>query len=199
MVNMAEEVRDVKWALPIAILAAVTLSTLLYVAVSLTAILTVPPADLAASNTPVAAIVSDQGWYSTTGLGIVSLLTGLNGALVQIIMASRVAYGMAARQQAPAWFGAVDPRTRTPLRATGVATVVILILAMFFPVATLARATSAIILVVFATVNLALWRIKRRDPDWEGQGPRFPMWMPLAGFCTCVAVLVFEGWLRLSG
>ena len=199
MVNMAEEVKDVRRVLPIAILAAVVLSTLVYMVVSLAAVLSVPPSELAESNTPVARIVSGQGWVSTTGIGIVSLLTGLNGALVQIIMASRVAYGMALRNRAPSWFGAVHQRSRTPVRATVAITVVILILATFFPLTTLARVTSTIILVVFATVNLALWRIKRRDPDLEGEGPRYPLWLPLLGFAACLLVLGFEGWLRLTG
>jgi amino acid transporter len=198
MVNMAEEVTDVRRTLPIAIFVAVLAASVLYVCVSLVAVLAVPPSELALSNTPVAAIVNNQGWYAVTGLGIVSLLTGVNGALVQIIMASRVAYGMAARQQAPAWLGTINPRTRTPVLATAVMASAILILALFLPLATLARTTSSIILVVFATVNLALWRIKRRDPDENGDGPRLPLWMPLVGFGTCVLVLMFQSWLSLT-
>jgi APA family basic amino acid/polyamine antiporter len=55
------------------------------------------------------------GSASTMGVWLVSLLTGLNGALVQIIMASRVAYGMAENGQAPIWLAAINSRTRTPL------------------------------------------------------------------------------------
>ena len=192
MVNMAEEVKDARRTLPAAILLTVALTTLLYVIVSLAAVLAVPPSQLASSNTPVAEIVSDRGWYATTGLRVVSLLAGLNGALVQMIMASRVAYGLARNNQAPRWLGAVHPRTQTPLHATVVVTVVILALATFFPLATLARATSIIMLVIFASVNLALWQVKKRDPDPDGVGPRIPLWLPLVGTGACVLALLSQ-------
>lgn len=129
---------------------------------------------------------------------MVSLLTGLNGALVQIIMASRVAYGMARKGQAIRWLATVNLRTRTPLRATAATTIGLLVLALFLPLTTLAKTTSAIILIVFSAVNLALWQIKRNDPDPHGSGPRFPRWLPLAGFITTISVLVFQGFLLLS-
>ena len=198
MVNIAEEAKDPRRALPIAIVVSVMLSTLIYVLVSLAALLSVPPTQLAASNTPVAEMVRSHGWYSTTGLGLVSLLTGVNGALVQIIMASRVAYGMAKQGQAPGWLAHVNAKTHTPLRATVLSMVVVLVLALFFPLTTLAKITSAIILIIFATVNLALWRIKRRDPDLDGVGPRLPMWWPLLGLVGAVFVLAFQAWLALG-
>lgn len=199
MVNMAEEVKDPRRALPWAILIGVALTTGLYVVVSTVAVLTAPVSELAASATPMATIVSAAGRRSGVGLGLVSLLAGVNGALVQIIMASRVAYGLARRGQAPAWLGAVHARTRTPHRATALMTIVILALALLFPLTALAKTTSAIILGIFATVNLALWRIKGRDPDKAGEGPRLPRALPLFGFAACVAVLLFQAWTIVMG
>ena len=195
MVNIAEEAKAPRRALPIAIVVSVVLSTVIYVLVSLAALLSVPPAQLASSNTPVAEMVRDHGWYSTTGLGIVSLLAGVNGALVQIIMASRVAYGMALQDQAPRCLAHVNTKTHTPLHATGMVMALVLMLAVFFPLTTLAKLTSVIILIIFATVNLALWRIKRRDPDLDGEGPRLPMWWPILGLTSAVFVLAFQAWI----
>jgi amino acid transporter len=201
MVTMAEEVKDVRRALPRAIVISVLLTILLYVVVSMIALASIGPARLAASNTPVATMVGEQGWYSTTGLGIVSLLTGLNGALVQIIMASRVVYGMARRSGTPApdWLAKVSPRTRTPLRATVLVTAVIMALAVMFPLTTLAKITSGIILVIFGALNLALWIIKRRNPDRDGVGPRLPGWLPLVGAVSALLVLAFQVWLLVTG
>jgi amino acid transporter len=197
MVNMAEEVKDVRRTMPIAVIASIVLTTFLYVAVIVVAVLAIPAETLAGSATPVAELARASGWMSTTGVWVVSLLTGVNGALVQVIMASRVAYGMASRGQAPAWMAIVNPATRTPIRATILMGAVIAILALFFPLTTLAKATSAIILLIFAGVNLALWRVKGRDPDPAGDGPRYPRWLSLAGFAICIAVLAFQGWLLL--
>jgi amino acid transporter len=198
MVNIAEEAKDARRTVPVAIVVSVLITMALYVVVSLVALLSIPPAQLAASNTPVAEMVEGHGWYSNTGLGIVSLLAGLNGALVQVIMASRVSYGMAKQDQAPAWLGAVNPYTRTPVRATALVMGLVLILALFFPLTTLAKITSAIILVIFATANLALWRIKRRDPDPDGKGPRLPIWWPLLAFTACLFALAFQLWILLN-
>jgi len=198
MVNIAEEVRDVRRVLPIALVASVLTATLLYLWVGVAAVLSVSPDELAAANTPLATIVQGEGWYASTGMRLVSLLTGVNGALVQVIMAARVAYGLARRDQAPGWLGKVNPATRTPVRATVAVTGVVLALALFFPLTTLARVTSSIILVVFALVCLSLWRITQRDPDRAGEGPRFPRWVPLAGALTCTAALVGGLWQWLA-
>jgi amino acid transporter len=201
MATMAEEVKDVRRSMPRAIVISVLLTIFLYLAVSMIAVASIGPAALAESNTPVAAMVEGHSWYSTTGLGIVSLLTGLNGALVQIIMASRVVYGMArqGRDWAPTWLARVSPRTRTPLQATGLITGVILLLAVLFPLTTLAKVTSAIVLVVFVALNVALWVVKRRNPDPDGEGLRLPLWLPAVGGVSSALVLAFQLWLVATG
>jgi amino acid transporter len=83
---------------------------------------------------------------------------------MQIIMAARVLYGLAAQGLLPAALARVNRTTRTPLVATALITAVILTLAVALPIVPLAQATSALTLAIFALVNLALWRIKRRDP-----------------------------------
>jgi len=128
----------------------------------------------------------------------VSLLAGLNGALVQIIMGSRVAYGIATKDQAPRWFSSTHPRTQTPVHATIVITALVLLLAIFFPLTTLARVTSGIILVIFAAVNLALWRIKRNNHDRDSKAIRVHDWLPPIGGLSCVFALAFQIWLLMG-
>lgn len=198
MVNLAEEVKDVRRTLPAGIVISMVLATVLYCLIALVAVATVPVERLASSSTPLAEIVRNKGNYAMTGLGIVSLLSGFNGALVQIIMSSRVAYGTARQGLAPGWLAEVHPVTRTPVRATAVVVGVILVLAVLFPLTTLAKITSAVILIVFGAVNLALWRIKREDPDTDGEGLRLPGWVPLAAAFGCLAVLAFQLWLTAT-
>lgn len=194
MVNMAEEVTDARRTLPKAILICVILTTLIYVTVATIAVLAVDPPVLAASRTPLAELVRGEGWFSTTGIGLVSVLAGLNGALVQMVMASRVIYGMARRDQAPGVFASVNQKSRTPLGATALITIIVLILATFFPLATLAKWTSGIILLIFAIVNLSLWRVRGRDTQPSADVIRFPRWLPLLGFVSCIGVLGFQLW-----
>jgi len=101
MVNIAEEVRDVERSLPFAILLSVGLTTLLYVAIAIVSVLSGPIERLSDSATPIAELVRGSVPGAMLGVSIVSILTGINGALVQIIMASRVAYGLAKRDKAP--------------------------------------------------------------------------------------------------
>jgi APA family basic amino acid/polyamine antiporter len=180
MVNVAEEVRDPTRVLPRAILLALGGSTVLYLLVALVAVLALPPVELAASSAPLADIYLRTTGKPPTVISLISMFAIVNGALIQIVMASRVLYGMSRERWLPAWLGRVHPRTRTPLWATVLVTLVILALALWLPLETLARATSLVILVVFALVNLALLRIKRRDPHPAGIGT-YPAWVPLAG------------------
>lgn len=195
MVNMAEEVKDVRKNLPIAILVSIVLTTLIYIVVSTIAVLTVSPQMLSSSNTPVAEILRGHGDFSMKILGIVSILI-INGALAQIIMASRVIYGLSEKDQAPTFLGKINAKTQTPLRATALITGIVLVLATFFPLQTLAESTSFIILIIFAIVNLSLWRIKGRENLDSKQRISFPRWVSLFGFITSLVVIVFQAWQR---
>lgn len=191
MVNMAEEVREVRVTLPRAILLSVVLTTALYVAVALAVVMLVPIEALAGASTPLALVVRALGDPSLA-IVLVSLLAGVNGALVQIVMAARVGYGLARRGRAPAWLGAVHARTRTPLNATALATGLTLVLALLVPLVTLARATSAILLAVFALLNAALWRLRTRAGADDDHVPRYPLALPIAAFLACTGMLVSQ-------
>jgi len=197
MVNMAEEVKDVRKNLPIAILVSIFLTTLIYIVVSTIAVLTVSPQMLASSNTPVAEILRGHGAFTMKMMGVVSLLI-VNGALVQIIMASRVIYGLSTKDQAPAFLGKINSKTQTPLLATAIITLIVLALAIFFPLQTLAESTSFIILFIFAIVNLSLWLIKGREDKDTKQKISFPRWVSLFGFMTSIVVLLFQVWQKIG-
>jgi basic amino acid/polyamine antiporter, APA family len=194
MVNQAEEVRRPERTLPWALLGALLVSTALYLAVSLTCVLTLDPAELAGSDRPLALVFERATGRSPTVISAISLVAVSNGALVQIVMGSRVLYGLARKGWLPAALGRVHPRTRTPLAATAVIVGVVLALALTLDLSTLAQITSAVILAVFAAVNLALFRIARRDGPSPGPWTS-PPWLPLL---TAALILVFLG-LRLAG
>jgi amino acid transporter len=193
MVNMAEEVKDAPRTLPKAILLSVALTTVLYIIVSSIAVMVISPTALSQANTPFAAIIGNTGLMAVV-MVFVSLLTGINGALVQIIMGSRVAYGMAKRGQAPALFAKVHPTSQTPLYATFVISMIVLILALFFPLVTLAKATSTIILMIFFLLNLALLRIKIRGDVTPEHVPSYPAILPIFAGLGCLGVLLFNAW-----
>ena len=198
LVNIAEEVKDVRRSLPVALIVSLILTTLFYMAISLVAVLAVSPTELSKANTPLALVVGHTGWYAAVGITVVSFLTGINGALVQIIMASRVTYGMASQSQAPKTFSTVHPKTQTPFFATAVISLFVLLLALFFPLVSLAKATSAIILIIFTMVNLSLWVLKRHPQYNNTERPNIPIWLPIVGFFSCLTILLFQAWQFLA-
>lgn len=191
MVNVAEEVKDPKHMLPLAIIIAIVVSTVLYLLVSLVAVLALPPAELAQSHAPLALIYERATGSAPTLISLISIFAVVNGALIQIIMAARVLYGMSREGWLHSAFGEVHPFTRTPLLSTAAATAIVLALALWLPLVTLAKITSFIIMTVFALINLSLVRIKRRQPRPAGIRV-YPVWIPVAGFLTATGFVVFQ-------
>jgi len=196
MVNVAEEVKDVTRSLPIAIVLTLLVTLVLYFLVSLVSVLTVPPEVLAADEAPLSLVYQTATGGAPRLISAVGILAIVNGALIQMIMAARVLYGLSRQGGLPAALGEVHPRTRTPVVATMLVAAIILVLALWLPLETLARLTSVITLCVFAAVNLALLRVKRREPRPAGV-PVFPTWVPLLGAVVSIGVLVLEGFRQL--
>jgi amino acid transporter len=191
MVNVAEEVKQPERNLPLGIVLALVLSTLLYMAVALIAVAVVPVEQLAGHSAPLAQVVESSG-YNSQWIAAISLVAIVNGALVQVIMASRVLYGMASMKQIPAWLGRVNPMTATPINATLICAIAIALLAFYFPLATLAKTTSFIILTIFCLVNLALLKLKRRSQGAPSAVFQVPSFIPLLGLLLCLAMLLIQ-------
>ncbi len=191
MVNVAEEVRDVRRVLPRAIITTLALTMVLYLLLTVGAVLTVPPESLAGSDAPLVDLFEAATGGSGLLLRWVGVLAMLNGALIQLIKATRILYGLAARGVLPDWLARVHPRRRTPLAATAVSVLIALAFALALPIAPLARLTSGVTLGVFALANVALLRIQRQGPAPEG-APRVPAWVPALGALVSIAFLALE-------
>lgn len=196
MVNSAEEAVDPQRTMPRAILGAISLATVLYVAVAAVCVAALPPGELAGAKAPLADVYAQFGGDPRV-LGAIGLVAVSNGALVQIIMGSRVLYGLSNQGSLPAWLGRVNPRTKTPIPATLLVAAVVLVLALAVPLSGLAQVTSSVLLVVFGLVNVALVRIQ-----WfEGPalGFRVPTVVPLFGALLAAALLVARVVLLVLG
>lgn len=189
MVALAEEVKSSEKNLPRAIVISLIITLILYVAISFIAVLGSDLSAFANSNTPMAHLVEGSTWLSPQVLVVVSLLAGFNGALVQVIMASRILYGMANENQAPSLFSKLNDKTKTPVIASLVVAVILFFLAMFVELLVLAKLTSGIILFVFAGMNISLIKIKLSQNDYSGFN--VPMAVPVIGFIVSVGSLLF--------
>lgn len=195
MVNMAEEVRSITRALPRAILAAIAIATVIYLVVTLVAVVSVSPAALAESRSPLTLLAEGTPWLPPQVISVISLLAILNGVVVQFLMGPRVMYGMSRAGNGPSWLGVVWRRTQTPVPATLLFGGLLLVFALALPVARLAQITAAVILVVFILVNLSLIRIRRIEPF---TGFTVPRAIPYIGAVSCTLLLVAQFGLDLA-
>ncbi|MDT8376677.1 MAG: APC family permease [Mariprofundaceae bacterium] len=183
MINVAEEVNNPHRNMPLSIILTLIISTLLYLLIATTAVLTLPAEQLAASHAPLVDLIgSDSRGYLV--IAVISATAVIDGALIQMIKSSRILYGMSRQQMLPAIFGEVHPVRRTPLTATATVAVIVMIAALALPLITLAKITSFITLTLFAVVNLALWRIKLNHHEAHA-GIDIPVWIPVSGFLLC--------------
>ena len=191
MVKVAEEVKQPQKNMPRAILLCVVLSTLLYSIVALVAISVLPPTELASSDAPLAAVYVKATGDAPVIISIIGIFAVINGSLVQIIMASRILYGMARQDWMPDVLGIIHPLTRTPINSTLLSSALILLFAMLLSMVSLAEITSYLVLIVFTLVNLSLVRIKRLEP--AAQGVRvYWGWLPKLGFLTTATFIAIE-------
>ncbi|MBD3610758.1 MAG: amino acid permease [Gammaproteobacteria bacterium] len=189
MVNVAEEVKNPSHTMPRAIILALVVSSTLYLLVALVSVLSIPLEQLAGNQAPLAHLYQHVSGNKPTVISLISLVAVINGALIQIIMASRVLYGLSNQGWLPPIFSRVHPRRHTPLFSTMIVTLLILILALWFPLVTLAKTTSFVTLIVFAIVNVSLWKIQAKGMSGNNFVPR---WVPIVGATVSLGFLLLQ-------
>ena len=193
MVNVAEEVKNPEKNMPRAIIIALIVSTVLYALVSVVAIVNLSPEALAASKAPLADIYTSATGQKPIVITFISLFAVINGALIQLIMSSRILYGMSNRGWLPAIFLQLNKRTQTPIFATVFVVLTITLLALWFPIEKLAESTSYLILTIFFLVNIALLRIRKCYALPENVRG-YPVWVPVIGALGSLSLLVAQIW-----
>lgn len=188
LANIAEEAREPHRNLPRAMLITLAVSTALYVTIAAVAVSAVSVERLAASPAPLSLVFQQLASVSPATITIIAIAATLNTTLAQMTMAARVLYGMARQGNLPRMFGRVSAGTRTPLIATAAVTAVAIAMALAFPLVRLAESTSIATLIVFALVNAALLLIRYRRETSSNPHIRVPVWIPLVGLLTCLAL-----------
>jgi APA family basic amino acid/polyamine antiporter len=197
-VNVAEEVREPIRTYPRVLFGGLAIAGVLYFLVTVGASMVVPTNDLAASSGPLLEVVKQgplgipEKLFSAIGLLALS-----NGALINLIMASRLTYGMSREGVLPRFLGAVHPTRRTPWAAIAFTTALAIALIVTGGLEKLADTTVALLVVVFAIVNVTVL-VLRRDRV-EHDHFRIPTVVPIVGFAVSIALLTqIEGevWAR---
>ncbi|MDK8873902.1 APC family permease [Paracoccus sp. SSJ] len=193
-VNMAEEVTDPVRIFPRIMLTGLGITGVIYVLVAICAVALVPVGDLSdpdkgsaltqvvragAPNFPFDKIFPFIGMFAVA-----------NSALINMLMASRLLYGLARQGVLPHGLGLVHRERRTPWVAIIFTTLLAFGLIYFvvtrsdLPAVSLLGGTTALLLLcVFTVVNISLLVLRKRPV--ERQHFKAPGWVPWVGAATC--------------
>ncbi|PXX63959.1 amino acid/polyamine/organocation transporter (APC superfamily) [Nocardia tenerifensis] len=184
-VNMAEECKEPTRIFPKVLLAGLTITAVIYVLVSITSVALVPVPQLGQGDTPLLQVVR-VGWpaFPTHVFAYISMIAVANTALINMLMASRLLYGMAKQGVLPRALGRVHSGRRTPYIAILFTTLLALCLIAFVSaVPELGGTTALLLLAVFTVVNVAVLVLRRDRVAHEHF--RTPTALPVIGALTC--------------
>lgn len=171
-VNLAEEARHPRRDFPRALFGGLAIAGVIYLAVAFTASMLVETDVLVGSTGPLLEVVKVAGLVFPAWLfALIALLAVMNTALINMMMASRLVYGMARERIIPALFGRVHARRRTPVVAIAFTVVLALTLTATGDLGDLADTTVLLLLLVFAVVNVAVLVLRRR-PGTDDEAER---------------------------
>ena len=186
--NMAEEVRQPSKSYPRALFGAIGTAGLVYLLIALSAVIVVPPTELADSTGPLLDVVAASGvgippWF----FSLIALIAIANGALLFMVMASRVGYGLAEAELLPRAFSRVLPGRRTPWVSIVVIAGLTIILTLTGNVASLAETTVLLLLLVFLSANVSVLVLKKDKVEHDHfSAPRF---VPVLAIIASIVLL----------
>lgn len=186
--NVVEEIKDPSRVYPKALFGALITAGVMYALVGIASSIALPANELSESSGPLLAVVAASGvgvpdWV----FSLIALIAVANGALLTMIMSSRLTYGMAEQGLLPAVLTRVLPRRRTPWVAIVATTAVAMLLTLVGDLSTLAETVVLLLLFVFLSTNIAVL-VLRRD---EVAHRHFRVWtfVPVLGVASCVLLL----------
>ncbi|WP_178945712.1 APC family permease [Kocuria sp. TGY1127_2] len=196
--NIIEEVRHPSKVYPRALFGALITAGVMYALVGTAASVAVDSNTLAQSSGPLSTVMGATGVPIPAWIfSLIALVAVANGSLLTMIMASRLAYGMARQGILPSPLARVLPRRRTPWIAILVTTVCAIGLTVAGSVAVLAETVVILLLLVFLSTNVAVLVLRREEVPHQ----HFRAWtfVPVLAMISCLVLIsqqTGEVWLR---
>jgi basic amino acid/polyamine antiporter, APA family len=192
-VNMVEETREPERIFPKVMLTGLGIAVVIYMLVAISVIMVLPLGQIEGfdAETGILIEVVKEGAPSLPVDKIFPFLTVFavaNTALINMLMASRLIYGMAKQDVLPRGLGKVLPGRRTPWTAIIFTTLLALGLILYVMfgevsiVEALSGTTALLLLCVFTIVNIACLVVRRRSDTTPSF--RAPGWTPILGAVT---------------
>ena len=191
MVNVSEEVKNPRKTMPLAILFSLLISTVLYIIVVIVSVTIVSPQDLSTSSAPLALVYERTGAQGAIVLTSIGLLAAVNGIVVQIIMGSRVLYGLAKQGWIHDKFLKLHKTNQTPIFATICIVAAMILATLTLPIVSLAKVTSLLLLGIFILVNASLISVKRKQKIHKGY-ITVPIAIPILGVIFSSGLILYQ-------
>lgn len=189
ILNVAEEIKNPQKNLPLGLLLAVSIASLIYMLISIIAVSVVPAADLATSKQPLVDVMAVAApWFPSSAYSIIAMFAVANTALLNFVMGSRLVYGMSKQGLLPNILSKVHSTRKTPYIATLGILFILLCLALSGDISSLAKSTSLLLLLCFMLVNVALIILKNRKDEPKGSF-EVPVMIPILGAIACAGML----------
>jgi amino acid transporter len=187
-VNVAEEAENPRKNYPKALFGGLLIAGAIYILVTVIASMAVPTGRLADSSGPLLEVVQLGPLAMPTKVfSAIALFALANGALINLIMASRLVYGMSREGILPAVFGRVHHGRQTPYAAILFTAAIAAALVLTGNLTNLADTTVLLLLLVFAVVNVSVL-VLRRDKVREDHFVA-PTILPVIGAIVSLALL----------
>ena len=183
-VNMAEETVDPPRVFPRALFAGILITGAIYILVVGISTMLVPIPVLAESTAPLLEVVkAGAPAFPLAVFSFIALFAVTNSALINMLMASRLVYGMSRERIIPSILGTVHPARRTPWVAIVFTTLLAMGLIAVGNIGGLGGTTALLLLGVFTIVNTAVLVLRRQPVDHRHY--RAPTLLPILGIVSC--------------
>jgi APA family basic amino acid/polyamine antiporter len=204
--NIAEEIRNPKKVLPCAIILSISITAIIYVLVSVSAIRVLEWHELGASIAPLADVVERAlGPHAQMIISVIALFATTNTVLIMLLSGSRILYGIARDKSLPSIFGLLHSRRNTPWPAVVLIGVLAILFTFAGDISTIASISVFTIIMVFIVVNFTLIWLRLKEPQAERSFMvplnvrGFPI-LPALGIITPVfGIIQFDAYVILMG
>lgn len=190
MDSIAEETRSPQKTLSLGIFLTLGITTILYILVVLTILGTLSVEEASSSKAPLALVLERNSIFSGNIISVIASFATLNGIVVQLLMASRVIFGLAREKRLPSILSQLSEKTQTPINASIFSTALTLAFANFFQILILAEWTAVITLMIFILICLSLAFIRYRNEPAPSGTFRVYAWVPIGGAVACSVLLM---------
>jgi len=194
--SIAEEVVNPGRNIPLGMLASLTIVGAVYSGVTFILVANIPVEQLATDYRPIYSLAAAVGGPTVATiaavLGVVTMTSMANAGL---LAASRYPFAMSREQLLPRAFGQINPRFKTPTASILFTGVLMGVAIIALDVAALAKTASAIVMLLFTLVNVAVIVLRETRVQWyrpSFSSPLYP-WMQIVGILAGVGVLALLG------